>query len=164
MLRYSVSYAFLLPSNSASRVIKRIFYDLRTVLTQPDTQKVPVAWKGYKLWRPGQASVDVVQIRDVCRAALLLSHQSATVAGMLRLRLRRVAALLWMKMPTILYHASLAENSRECCSHFKYGLSACCGCFGDESLSFVSEELLLEYLNLTPPPLSEVTSTHDTSS
>ncbi len=94
---YSVSYAFLLPSSCASRVIKHIFYNLRTVLTQPDTQKVPVAWKGCKLWRPGQASVDAIQIRDVYSAALLLSHQSATVAGMLRLRLHRVAGLLWME-------------------------------------------------------------------
>lgn len=74
--------------------MKRIFYDLRTVLTQPDTQKVPVAWKGRKLRRPGQASVDGIQIRDVYSAALLLSHQSATVAGMLQLRLHRVAGLL----------------------------------------------------------------------
>lgn len=30
-----------------------------------------------------------------------------------------------IKLPTIPYHASLAENSRICCSHFKYGFSAC---------------------------------------
>lgn len=64
--------------------------------------------------------MDVIQF--INGAALLLTHQSATVAGMLWLRFHRVAGPLWMKkdekmkIPTVLYHASLAENSRESCS------------------------------------------------
>lgn len=70
---FSVLYAFLLPSNSVSCDQKHLF--LQPVLTQPETQKVPVAQKGCKLWQPGQLSMDAIQMFTAQPCFCLSSQQ-----------------------------------------------------------------------------------------